>query len=164
VLTRGAARLAYRRAVRAGGLESLWRRRSPPALPPGLRERLLAIPASAAAPRLAITPDRAAPASMWLLASPWSPMAAAALLVTVLGLCVNDPYSVGAATVAEARADVVPAAARVAHGARRLIDGACGLGEAAIEALPRAGVGASRAISRVVSAGFGDPEPRHAAP
>ena len=156
---------AVRRALRAAGLGRCCVccvATSGPPLPQSLRDRLLAIPAATPHPRAVVAPQMEAadlsPVASWLLTSPLASIAASLVLAVGVSLFLGNPYQAGAATLDEVRTEVGPAANRVRAGVSRLAEVASGAGEAALEVLPRAGMSASRAISRTVQERVGDGE------
>jgi hypothetical protein len=142
-------------------MPSPWRRRQPATLPESLRDRLLAIPHDAPSPRrlVARLENSRDLDTHWLLASPLAAIAASFLVAAVATALLGDPYQVGAATLEEVRDEVRPVAARVYERATRLADVVGSVGDVAVEALPRAGSAASRAIARTLDDGSNRDQP-----
>ena len=139
------------------------RRRPRAPLPAALRARLLAVPDTAARrPAMpARSPAVRGPHPLaWLLASPVTPLAAAFVLALGLSLAWGNPYQTGAATLDRALDEASPATARIRAGATTLLAAATELGESASSALPRAGYGASRAVSATLRQQVDDPPSR----
>ena len=144
-----------RRALCSAGFGGrFFSRRPTPPLPEPLRDRLLAIQASSPQPRMSIAPRFTAadlaPGTSWLLTSPLASIAASVVLALAVTFFFGNPYQAGAATIDEMKSEMSPAAMRLRAGASRLAEAASDAGEAALGALPRAGMSASRAISRTV--------------
>jgi hypothetical protein len=151
---------ALRRALRSAGIgRRFFSRRPTPPLPGPLRERLLAIPGatphSRASIALQLEAADASPIASWWLTSPLASIAASVVLALAVSFVFGNPYQAGAATLDEVKSEISPAAIRLCAGASRLAEAATGAREAAFDALPRAGISASRAISRTVQGRVG---------
>ena len=154
---------ALRRVLRSAGFgPRFFARRPTPPLPGPLRDRLLAIPGTTPPSRASIAPHFEAaepsPVASWWLTSPLASIAASVVLALAVSFFFGNPYQAGAATLDEVKSEISPAATRLCAGASRLAEAASGAREVALDALPRAGISASRAISRTVQQGVGSDE------
>ena len=154
---------ALRRALRSAGFGRRFFALRPTAPLPGpLRDRLLGIPGTTPPSRASIARHLEAadpsPVASWWLTSPLASIAASVVLALAVSFFFGNPYQAGAATLAEVKSEFSPATTRLCAGASRLAEAATGAREAALDALPRAGISASRAISRTVQERVGSDE------